>query len=274
MTTLIHQEAHPTVYAHRIEYGQFGRVTPSSWRQAFNALAEQMDRELRSGNAEAIAIARELTQWESQNGKALQKEALVQKARDAKPVKVYAQPTLSKGVRAPLPDVHCNNCGAEFTPSRKTQRFCSERCRTASHYKEKSKPRKSPTTKKIAAPTLPKCPCCSASFSPTQKNITYCPACRANGNAKRYACRKYQKAYPDKKNERDRQYRAKHRKSGGQRPCQRCGENITVTVSHQRYCQGCRVVVDRELRRAYDQKKAMVFKAYRAAEQRQEALPL
>ena len=156
----------------------------------------------------------------------------------------------------------CPICSAEFTSISQAATYCSKKCRNRQYDR---------LHKKQA-----KCRYCKAGFTPERKDIAYCPTCRASGESKRDACRRYQKADP-KRNERDRQYRAKVRKSPTEKPCELCGETITLRVAHQRYCQSCRIAVDRDLRRAYDRKKAEVFKQYRASQQAQatqEALAL
>lgn len=62
----------------------------------------------------------------------------------------------------------CDQCGREFQPRRRRQRFCSPTCKLAFHGLLKK------------APERAKCTYCGAEFKPRRSTAKFCrPACRA-----------------------------------------------------------------------------------------------
>lgn len=174
-------------------------------------------------------------------------ERTVMTAPKAKARVKSARGTLSVEIE-PRP---CKECSAVFAPVVSNGLYCSEECR-------KKSARKRATQQK--ADTRPQCRACSSRFTPTGNASAYCEACRKSGVSKLHAARVYQ------------QRRAEQERAQGKRVkveeqvpmvCERCGtiEPRRPCCTHKKYCASCRIVVDNEYKRAYDKKRAAIYKA-------------
>jgi hypothetical protein len=163
--------------------------------------------------------------------------------------------------RVDMEPVTCSECGTGFNPAAPNARYCSDACRKIVSNR-RAVDRKVRRKEREAEEKRPKCRLCAAKFTPERKDITYCQSCRANRpkEVTNNITRTYQKAHPELKQQRDREYRAR-KKPACLMSCQRCGAQEPFTCSHKRYCASCRIAVDNEHKRAWDRKRAAIYKA-------------
>lgn len=157
-----------------------------------------------------------------------------------------------------IPPRECAECKQMFAPVAHNAAYCSVECRKATAARKQA-------VRKAAqkADTRPFCRLCDARFTPERVGIVYCQECRANRakEVSRHKIRAYHLRHPELKKQRDREYGAKRRTKSPIMSCERCGAKEPLTCSHKRYCDSCRTIVDNEHKRAYDKKKAAIYKA-------------
>lgn len=163
--------------------------------------------------------------------------------------------------RIDMEPITCSECQTVFNPAAPNARYCSDTCRKIVS-NGRALARKAKIRERDAEEKRPKCRLCASKFTPERKNIAYCQSCRVNRprEVTNLTTRTYQKAHPELKSQRDREYRAR-KKPACLMSCQRCGAQEVTTCSHKRYCASCRAVVDNEHKRAHDRKKAAIYKA-------------
>lgn len=173
MTTLIHPNAQPVVYAHRVEFvPHVGNVTPANWRRAFRELVCEFDRALHRKEPSAVAMVRELISWEEDNAEAIEREIAAQAVKDAKPPRPYTPPMQRvRPLREPRAAIACRICSSLFTPESKIHIYCSPQCRS------KANPSKTRTVGngRKSRQKVKSCPMCQAEV--TKYRATYCAEC-------------------------------------------------------------------------------------------------
>ena len=103
----------------------------------------------------------------------------------------------------------CENCGAEFEPKVKRQRFCSRHCQKAALSRKLYKPREKPARQA--------CLECGEEFQPNRAVQQFCSeACRA----------RYYK----------RQHGEQHKKPKEKKKCLHCGAEFETPYSFKKYC--------------------------------------
>lgn len=118
----------------------------------------------------------------------------------------------------------CAHCGREFTPQREMKKvqYCSQACNHAAWYRRK---RKAERAKRMAEPTMLKCPVCGREFTPIRKQKFCCDKCAHKAS--------------------------RLRKTGGPwtRECPICGKTFHTTKGNQKYCScGCMEEAERRQR--------------------------